>query len=137
MTRSTRRESDRTDVAPDGGDRCSAVIADDDADVREVVRLWLTADRRWEVREAADGVEALAHLDGSVDLLVLDREMPGYTGPEVVDRLADTGFGGQILVISGCPPDDRLGERDVTGYLVKPVDREAFVAQLERLFPRD
>lgn len=131
------RESDRiAPGAPDGGAPRSAVVADDDADLREIVQLWLTADRQWEVREAADGVEALAHLDGSVDLLVLDREMPGYTGPEVVDRLADTEFGGQVLVLSGRAPDERLSERDVTSYLVKPVDRETFVSQVEGLFPR-
>lgn len=118
------------------GDRpasATALVADDD-DVREVFRLWLGSEDRWDVREAADGREALDRLDGSVDVLVLDREMPAYTGTEVVERLDDTAFDGAVLVLSGRPPDADLDETDVACYATKPIGREEFVERLERTY---
>lgn len=114
----------------DGSVSGTALVADDDRELRNVFQLWLTAEG-WEVREAADGEQALAKLDSAVDVLVTDREMPICGGPEVVDRLGETGFEGEVIVVSGCPPDSRLDETDVTTYATKPVTREEFVAHID------
>ncbi|RMB18477.1 response regulator receiver domain-containing protein [Haloplanus aerogenes] len=117
---------------PRGVDRTTVLLADDDDAFRESLVLWLAADERWDVREATDGEEALAKLDGAVDILVLDRRMPILSGPEVVDRLDETGFEGSVIVLSAFEPDGHLDENDTTMYLTKPVDRETFVDALTR-----
>jgi len=85
----------------------------------------------------ADGRTTLDALDSSVDVLLLDRRMPEFSGPEVVDRLPESGFDGPIVVVSTREPDDSLSEDDVTDYLVKPVERETVVETLERAVGED
>lgn len=119
---------------PDGGrpnteSSPSVLIADDDTDLRETFTLWL--DEKANVREAEDGMEALAKLDSEIDVVVLDRRMPELSGPEVVDRLDETDFDGPVIVLSAYGPDEHLPEDAVTQYLTKPIDRETFLAELE------
>lgn len=111
---------------------CTVLLADDNPDIREVLRLWLTEDGHWDVREAENGSEALEKLDGTIDVLVLDREMPEADGSTVVERLTETEFTVNIFVVSGRPPDWRLDENDVTSYATKPIERDEFIDQLEQ-----
>ncbi|GGM64441.1 CheY-like chemotaxis protein [Halarchaeum rubridurum] len=118
-----------------GADRTDTVLlADDNDELRETFRLWLAADR-WECWMAADGEETLNALGDDVDVLVLDRRMPDLTGPEVVERLGETDFDGQVLVVSAYEQDTLLSEDDVAGYLTKPIRRQTFVETLERVVP--
>lgn len=114
-------------------DAVTVLLTDDDDAFRETERLWLARDDCWETREAANGEEALAALDASVEVLVLDQHMPAVSGPEVVARLDETTFEGDVVVVSASRLDDRLTRDDVVAAtLDKPVDREEFVATLTR-----
>lgn len=55
------------------------LFADDEPEIREVVRVLLESEG-YEVAEAADGEEAAAMADGSFDLIILDMMMPGKSG---------------------------------------------------------
>ena len=55
------------------------LIADDDPEIREVVRVLLESEG-FEVAEAKDGIEAVRMADDSVDLILLDIMMPGQSG---------------------------------------------------------
>lgn len=114
-------------------DAVTVLLTDDDDAFRETERLWLARDDSWETREAANGEEALAALDASVEVLVLDQHMPAVSGPEVVARLDETTFEGDVVVVSASRLDERLTRDDVVAAtLDKPVDREEFVATLTR-----
>lgn len=116
--------------SPTQTDDCVAVIADDDDGFRETLAIWIRDE--WTVREAATGTEALTALDSSVDVLVLDRQMPDLCGPEVFEQLDDTGFDGNVIVVSTYQPDDHLGETDVAEYLLKPVTSAAVLEKIDR-----
>lgn len=108
------------------------LLADDEKDFRETLRLWLRNEERWDVREATTGEEALETLDDSVDLLVLDRRMPRLSGPEVLERLGEHTFDGNVVVVSAFEPDAHLNADMVAAYLTKPVTREEFLGALDR-----
>ena len=55
------------------------LFADDDAEIREVVRILLEGEG-YHVDEAADGTEAVAMADDTYDLIILDVMMPGRSG---------------------------------------------------------
>lgn len=55
------------------------LFADDDAEIREVVRILLEGEG-YQVDEAADGTMAVAMADDSYDLIILDVMMPGRSG---------------------------------------------------------
>jgi len=135
VTKSTTGQSTAREETNVGGgtDAATVLLTDDDDAFRETERTWLARDGHWETLEAADGEEALAALDASVDVLVLDQHMPAVSGPEVVARLDETTFEGDVVVVSASRLDDRLTRDDVVAAtLDKPVDREAFVATLTR-----
>ncbi|MFB6198764.1 MAG: response regulator [Halobacteriaceae archaeon] len=107
----------------------TVLIADDDEGLRETVRYWLS-EYDIDLLEASEGHETIERIDDTVDVLLLDRRMPGLSGPEVVDRLDDTSFDGQVLVVSAYEPDRFLNEDDVEGYLTKPIDRDQILNEL-------
>ena len=60
-------------------DERKILFADDDAEIREVVRILLEGEG-YRVEEAADGEAAVAMADDSYDLIILDVMMPGRSG---------------------------------------------------------
>lgn len=78
------------------------VIADDHAVVREGIRNVLEAmDDVTVVAEAADGPGALdAIRTHDPACAVLDVNMPGMTGLEVVEELREEGWEGRVLILS-------------------------------------
>jgi DNA-binding NtrC family response regulator len=56
----------------------------------------------WRVRVAASGADALEALaDEAVDCVLLDLEMPGMDGFEVLRRMAERGFDAPVIVYTG------------------------------------
>lgn len=109
------------------------LLADDDEEFRETLVIWLASEEGWSVREAADGEDVLSKLDESVDVLVLDRRMPNLSGPEVIDRIDETDFDGDVFVLSAYEADEHLnGDGDrITAYVTKPIRRQEFLERLE------
>src|SRR5262245_25439137 len=63
------------------------LVVDDDAHIRELVRVFLR-NEGFEVVEADDGMEALSKLDSvKVDLAVIDVMMPKMNGWELCQEL--------------------------------------------------
>lgn len=104
------------------------LIVDDELGVRSSLRAMLCAEGNGpEVDEAGGGQAALDLLaERPADLVITDMKMPGMSGIELIERLRQFAYGGEIAVISGF--DDyqlvrtamKLGASD---YLLKPVDR--------------
>lgn len=109
------------------------LIVDDEAPARAKVQRFLTKDPRFEVAgEARDGIEALAQVgDLKPGLLILDIQMPGLTGFEVLEQLEPprpqvvfaTAFDQYALAAF---------EAHAVDYLLKPFDAPRFQAALDR-----
>jgi len=76
------------------------LVVDDDADVRDAVRDFLL-DEGYHVEEAADGEQGLASLTAAPvpTIVLLDLMMPGTSGWQFLDRLADHPFARPIVVV--------------------------------------
>ncbi|WIG61903.1 MAG: hypothetical protein OJF49_004652 [Ktedonobacterales bacterium] len=72
-----------------GCDMINVLVADDDRDIRDTVRIILE-DAGYAVQEAENGLQALDCLRSTPDPLVvlLDVNMPGMTGLEVLEFVA-------------------------------------------------
>lgn len=109
------------------------LVVDDDPSVRGVLRLGLLGH---DVVEAADGLEALAALEaGPFDVVLLDLMMPHLDGYDVLSAIRRRhGESVAVVVLTGRAAEHdhvaafRLG---ADGYLTKPFDVDAILAQVE------
>jgi DNA-binding response OmpR family regulator len=114
------------------------LIADDDADVRQVLVVALV-DRGHEVAAARDGAVAVRMLtEGTPDLVVLDVMMPQRDGFQVLDELTNSGLRDLTRVImltaNGSEHDaSRIFELGADAYSTKPFDLDELIAQVEEL----
>jgi DNA-binding response OmpR family regulator len=114
------------------------LVADDDADLLDVVRYVLRR-HAFEVVTAADGVQALdAFAQESPDLVVLDVHMPRLDGFEVCRRIrAESNTPVIMLTVRNEDADVvgalRLGADD---YVTKPFSTSQLVARVEALLRR-
>ncbi len=77
------------------------LVVDDEAYVRSLLRKVLER-LGYEVCEAADGKEALRHVETSpVDLVISDVYMAGLDGMELLVRLQQLGLRVPVVVMSG------------------------------------
>lgn len=114
------------------------LIADDDADVRQVLVVALV-DRGHEVAAARDGAVAVRMLtEGTPDLVVLDVTMPQRDGFQVLDELTNSGLRDLTRVImltaNGSEHDaSRIFELGADAYSTKPFGLDELIAQVEEL----
>ncbi len=98
------------------------LIADDEAEIRELLRLYLKKDG-YEVFEAADGIEALALLkQEKIDLAVLDIMMPGPDGYRVLHNIRENSNIPVILLSAKSSDSDKILGLDLGAddYITKP-----------------
>lgn len=108
------------------------LIADDDPDVLDCLAIFFE-DEQHEVLLASDGEEALQLATSTaLDLIVLDLMMPLATGGEVVRALRAADVKTPILLASADPAlRAKARELAVQGYIAKPYDFDALLAQVE------
>ena len=109
------------------------LVVDDDPPILLLMRTILR-EFGFEPVAAGSGEQAIAEAKKRTpDLILLDRNMPGMSGDEVLRELrADEGLSAvPILIVSGEPisPDEirRLG---ATGHVLKPFDVPSLVATI-------
>jgi Response regulators consisting of a CheY-like receiver domain and a winged-helix DNA-binding domain len=114
------------------------LVVDDDPAVRAAIARTLRID--YDVDEAADGAEALAHHAATAaDAIVLDLLMPNVDGLEVCRTLRGHDDPVPILVVTARDAvDDRVEGLDAGAddYLVKPFAVEELRARVRALLRR-
>lgn len=80
-------------------------------------------------RAALDAVER----EGDFDVALLDRRMPGVSGDEVLERLAEVAPDCRVAMVTAVQPDFDVLEMPFDEYLVKPVTRTDVRETVERL----
>lgn len=114
-------------------DPVRVLVAEDEVPARAKLRRFLAADPRFDlVGEAEDGLRAVALVrELKPDLLVLDIQMPGLTGFEVLEAL-----GGARPLVVFSTAFDRFAleafEAAAVDYLLKPYDGPRFRRALDR-----
>lgn len=80
------------------------LIADDDEDMRELLRMALSSESYTVVGAAVDGDEALAmwrrERDSGVCVVILDQRMPGLYGIDVAMAIRDEDPDQQVVLLS-------------------------------------
>ena len=120
---------------PQGG---RVLVVEDDAEIADVLRRSLR-NEGYEVKSAADGVEALDTAVGFVpDLVVLDLGLPKLGGVEVCKQLRADGDVPILMLTARTETEDRVAGLDsgADDYLVKPFERQELLARIRALLRR-
>src|SRR5580698_2809064 len=109
-----------------------ALLVDDEDLARIAVRRALDQEHNIEiVGEAANGIEAIEMIaELRPDLVLLDIEMPGFDGFEVVQQLSDPPV--IVFVTAYDEYAVRAFEANAIDYLLKPVQPERLARALAR-----
>ena len=116
------------------------MVVDDEDNIRLMLRKVLSSDR-YEVHEAANGIEALNRIKKEeFSAILLDLRMPHMNGLQVIEKMKEMDIKTPIIMMSayGTVPEAveamKLGARD---YLVKPFDLDELKMTLERIIQQD
>jgi two-component system LytT family response regulator len=111
------------------------LVVDDEAPARAKLRRLLSAERDVElVGEASSGAEAVeAVMRLKPDLLLLDVQMPGMDGFEVVASIPTTHMPRTVFITAHMQHAIRAFEVRAIDYLLKPVTPGRFAAMLGRV----
>jgi len=110
------------------------LIVEDEPDLAELYSAWL--DDQCIVRTAHDGEEALEQIDDDIDIVLLDRRMPGLSGDEVLDTIRDRGIDCRVAMVTAVEPDFDIVEMGFDDYLVKPVSADDLLERVDQLLLR-
>ncbi|AGB37125.1 HalX domain-containing protein [Natronococcus occultus] len=97
------------------------LVVDDESQLADLFATWLAPD--WETETAYDGSTALEKLDDSVDVVILDRRMPGQSGDDVLERIREEAYDCRVVMVTAVDPDFDIIEMAFDDYLVKPVSK--------------
>ena len=118
--------------------RQKILIVDDDANIAELISLYLTKEC-FDTEIAEDGEEALEKFDTfQPDLILLDLMLPGIDGYEVCREIRKTSRVPVIMLSAkGETFDKVLGlELGADDYMVKPFDSKELVARVRAVLRR-
>ena len=104
------------------------LVVDDDGQVRHVLMRLLQSFGA-EVETAAGGAQAMSKLDhGRYDALLLDLDMPGVTGLDVLLHVQRAAPALPVLVVTGTFEAERI--EGAVAVLPKPVDTDSLRSAL-------
>lgn len=115
-----------------------ALLADDHPIYRNGLKLILTYEMDMYVAEETNGTAALEYVQNNpVDLVVIDIDLPGISGLDVVRHIRKIPLAIPILVMSALPEQEyaeRATKAGATGFLSKQADKLAFMGAIRNLF---
>lgn len=104
---------------------------DDEERVVQAFDLWL--DDSYQIRKATSGPEGLDKLDETVDLVILDRHMPGMSGQTVLEEIRAESYDCMVVMLTAVDPDTDIVTMDFDDYITKPAEPATLRAVIPRL----
>jgi two-component system alkaline phosphatase synthesis response regulator PhoP len=114
------------------------LVVDDEANIRELVSVYLTA-AGFNVRQAADGISAIASFARETpDLAILDIMLPGLDGREVAARIRAASTVPIIMLTARDSDTDKVAalESGADDYVTKPFSPPELVARARAVLRR-
>ncbi len=118
---------------------CTVLLAEDGPDNQRIIRHFLerAGARVIVVENGRVAVDTVADLRGSVDVVLMDMQMPEMDGYEATATLRRRGHRGPIIALTAhamSTDRQRCIEAGCDEYLTKPVDRKRLVATIRQFW---
>lgn len=113
------------------GDPKKVLIVEDDTDLANLFAVWLG--ETYTVQVAHDCETAYALLDQTVDVVLLDRNLPDESGDEVLAAVRHWGLDCRVAMVTATEPTSDIVEMGFDDYLCKPATKEELRNTVEQL----
>ena len=113
-------------------DKRKILFADDDPEIREVVRILLESEG-YQVVEAENGEQAASAADDTFDLIILDVMMPGLDGIRTTLKIRETSSVPIIILSAKSEDTDKILGLNIGAddYISKPFNPLELVARVK------
>jgi two-component system OmpR family response regulator len=117
--------------------KINILVADDDADIREILEILLKAEG-FDVIMASDGKKAIELVDENIDLIILDVAMPEKNGFQVCKEIRNVSIAPILfLTAKGMESDKAIGfSAGGDDYMVKPFSNAELIFRVKALLRR-
>ena len=117
--------------------KINILVADDDADIREILEILLKGEG-FDVVMASDGKKAIELIDENIDLIILDVAMPEKNGFQVCKEIRNMSIAPILfLTAKGLESDKAIGfSAGGDDYLVKPFSNAELIFRVKALLRR-
>lgn len=125
------------DTASEPAQRKHILVVDDDPLMLKMLKEHLHGD--YDVATAVSGKIALKFLERKkTNLILLDYEMPGENGPEILEKIHanDATKNIPVIFLTGVSDRDKIQEALALrpqSYLLKPIDREKLIESITKI----
>jgi DNA-binding response OmpR family regulator len=111
------------------------LLIDDEPDIVATYQEQLS--KTYTTRTAYSGEEALDELDETVDVILLDRRMPGMSGDEVLEQIRKQNLDCWVVMVTAVEPGVDIVALEFDEYLIKPVSASQLNDAVERMLARE
>lgn len=120
---------------PTSAEEGSVLIVEDNEGLADLTDAWLND--VYLVQVAYNGEEALDIVDSTIDIVLLDRRMPGISGDEVLKIIRDQDLQVYVVMVSAVSPGVDIIGMGFDDYITKPVTEAEILEVVERLHKRE
>ena len=117
-----------------GDDEPEILVVDDESRLADLFSAWIGME--YSVDTAYDGEQALEKMSDSINVVLLDRRMPGLSGDEVLEAIREEGYDCSVVMVTAVDPDFDIIEMGFDDYLVKPVTKDDLFDMIEKVSER-
>lgn len=113
------------------------LIADDDQDIRDILHILFTS-HGYQVMTAKNGDEAIKKADETIDLIILDVNMPGKSGFIAAMEIRKKSFVPILFLTAYSQDSDKTMGYSVGGddYMTKPFSNSEILLKVKALLRR-
>ena len=110
------------------------LVVEDEPELAGLYSGWLS--EKYPVRVANDGPEALEEYDEDVEVVLLDRQLPGMNGSAVLSMLQDRKGDPQVAMVTAVEPEVDVVEMGFDAYVTKPIREDDIFELVDHLLHR-
>jgi DNA-binding response OmpR family regulator len=109
----------------------TVLIVEDEVALADLYRIWL--EDAYDVCVANDGEAGLSAMSEDVDVVVLDRRLPGMSGDDVLRSIKEEGYDAMVVMATAVDAATDIVDLPLDDYVNKPLTKPVLRDVIERL----
>lgn len=109
------------------------LIVEDEERVAETYALQLHSHETTVAHSGEEALEVLEEHGSDIDVVLLDRRMPGLSGSDVLTRIQESDYDAAVAMVTAVDPDFDIISMGFDDYLTKPIGKTELRETVDRL----